>query len=187
MEKKKLSYDELIKVLREREAQDAIFGEAADKIEQLQRAYMRAFERARKNRMRWIEYPECLGWDGAYSEDHIVCSSCGAVFNIMDNEADRFNCCPVCGAVDSGDYIVSRCIGKRKYESFIEWGEDGKAVIGDCEYAMLFQFRTKAMEIAETLNKDYGENGEWKVYDVSHEACSKAKKLLDAIFAENEK
>ena len=25
---------------------------------------------------RWITYPECLGYDGAYHDEHIVCSAC---------------------------------------------------------------------------------------------------------------
>lgn len=47
---------------------------------------------------RWIEYPLCLGYVGAYSEDHIVCSNCKSVWNIIDNEAERFEYCPNCGA-----------------------------------------------------------------------------------------
>ena len=47
---------------------------------------------------RWICYPECLGYDGAYCDEHIVCSSCKSVWNIIDNDADRFDFCPSCGA-----------------------------------------------------------------------------------------
>lgn len=52
---------------------------------------------------RWVEYPECLKYDGAYSEDHIVCSVCGDVWSIMDNDADRFDYCPHCGSRMDGD------------------------------------------------------------------------------------
>lgn len=47
---------------------------------------------------RWINYPECLGYDGAYTDEHIVCSACHSVWNIIDNDADRFDFCPNCGA-----------------------------------------------------------------------------------------
>lgn len=52
---------------------------------------------------RWIEYPECLGYEEAYSEDHIVCSACGMVFNLLDNCTETFNFCPNCGARMDGD------------------------------------------------------------------------------------
>lgn len=47
---------------------------------------------------RWIEYPLCLGYVGAYSEDHIVCSNCKSVWSIIDNDTERFKYCPHCGA-----------------------------------------------------------------------------------------
>ena len=47
---------------------------------------------------RWIDYPECLAYDGAYSEDHIVCSECHHVWDIIDNETYEFTFCPNCGA-----------------------------------------------------------------------------------------
>ena len=46
----------------------------------------------------WIEYPECLAYAGALDSNYIVCSECGAPFNIMENDAERFDFCPVCGA-----------------------------------------------------------------------------------------
>ena len=46
----------------------------------------------------WIEYPECLGYDGAYSDDHIVCSNCKSVWSVLDNDTERFDYCPACGA-----------------------------------------------------------------------------------------
>lgn len=47
---------------------------------------------------RWITYPECLGYDGAYHDEHIVCSACHSVWNIIDNDTERFDHCPACGA-----------------------------------------------------------------------------------------
>lgn len=46
----------------------------------------------------WIEYPECLAYDGAYSDSHIVCSACKHVFSTMDNCTEEFDYCPHCGA-----------------------------------------------------------------------------------------
>ena len=46
----------------------------------------------------WIGYPECLKYTNAYSDDHIVCSVCEECFSIMDNDCERFNFCPNCGA-----------------------------------------------------------------------------------------
>ena len=47
---------------------------------------------------KWIAYPACLAYDGAYIETHIVCSECGHVWDIMDNDTETFNYCPNCGA-----------------------------------------------------------------------------------------
>ena len=52
---------------------------------------------------RWIEYPECLRYENAFSSDHIVCSCCEAVFNVLDNCTECFVCCPNCGAVMDGE------------------------------------------------------------------------------------
>lgn len=46
----------------------------------------------------WVEYPYCLCYEGALTEDDIACSSCGAVFNVIDNCTETFNYCPNCGA-----------------------------------------------------------------------------------------
>lgn len=52
---------------------------------------------------RWINYPECLGYEGAYHDEHIVCSACHSVWNIIDNDAERFDYCPNCGAKMDGE------------------------------------------------------------------------------------
>lgn len=46
----------------------------------------------------WVEYPYCLCYEGALTEDDIACSSCGAVFNVIDNCTETFKYCPNCGA-----------------------------------------------------------------------------------------
>ncbi len=52
----------------------------------------------------WIEYPDCLQYEGAYSDDDIVCSNCHHVFNILDNCTEEFDFCPHCGADMRGDH-----------------------------------------------------------------------------------
>ena len=52
---------------------------------------------------RWIDYPECLGYEGALCDDHIVCSNCKAVWNIIDNDTEYFDYCPSCGARMDGE------------------------------------------------------------------------------------
>ena len=47
---------------------------------------------------KWIEFPDSLQYDGAYSDDHIVCSECHHVFSILDNCTEEWKCCPNCGA-----------------------------------------------------------------------------------------
>lgn len=46
----------------------------------------------------WVEYPYCLCYEGALTEEDIACSSCGAVFNVIDNCTETFKYCPNCGA-----------------------------------------------------------------------------------------
>mgnify|MGYP006988901569 CR=1 FL=1 len=53
----------------------------------------------------WIDYPECLQYDGAFSDDHHVCSKCSAVFNHMDNCMEDWKCCPNCGARMEGTNV----------------------------------------------------------------------------------
>ena len=51
----------------------------------------------------WIEYPDCLGYEDAYSDDHIVCSVCGHVYSICNNCTEEFDFCPHCGADMRGE------------------------------------------------------------------------------------
>ena len=51
----------------------------------------------------WIEYPDCLRYEGAYADDQIVCSACHHVFSIMDNCTEEFDFCPHCGADMRGE------------------------------------------------------------------------------------
>ncbi len=51
-----------------------------------------------RNKGEWIEYPECLAYEGAYTDTDIVCSACHHVFNIIDNCTEEFDFCPHCGA-----------------------------------------------------------------------------------------
>lgn len=79
----------------------------------LERAYWTGYEEAMKKRDvrpvvrgRWVGYPECLKYMNAYSDDHIVCSACEECFSILDNDCERFNFCPNCGAYMRGDNDV---------------------------------------------------------------------------------
>lgn len=56
-------------------------------------------------RGRWITYPESLAYEGAYSEDHIVCSECESVWSIMDNDTETFSYCPKCGTRMEEDHV----------------------------------------------------------------------------------
>ena len=46
----------------------------------------------------WIGFPDCLVYTNALAHEDIACSACGEVFNILDNDTERFNFCPHCGA-----------------------------------------------------------------------------------------
>ena len=65
---------------------------------ELQNAAQEAAELLKEQEAEWIEYPECLGYDGANCDSHIVCSACKHVFSIMDNCTEEFDYCPHCGA-----------------------------------------------------------------------------------------
>ena len=49
-------------------------------------------------RGRWIEYPEVMKLTDALNDEYIGCSVCENVWNMMDNDVERFNYCPNCGA-----------------------------------------------------------------------------------------
>lgn len=59
-------------------------------------------ELLKEQEAKWVEYPACLAYDGAYSDSHIVCSACEHVFDIMDNCTEEFDYCPHCGAKMGG-------------------------------------------------------------------------------------
>ena len=46
----------------------------------------------------WVEYPEVFAFKNAFNKDVIGCSRCEEVFSIYDNDVDRFEYCPNCGA-----------------------------------------------------------------------------------------
>lgn len=47
---------------------------------------------------RWIDFPECLAYEGALDEEYFVCSECHHVWNTVDNCAETFRYCPNCGS-----------------------------------------------------------------------------------------
>ena len=54
-------------------------------------------------RGRWVEYPECLKYEEAYLEEHIVCSACGKIFDLTQDSVESFDYCPHCGAKMDGE------------------------------------------------------------------------------------
>lgn len=51
---------------------------------------------------RWIDFPECLEYEGALDEEYFVCSECHHVWNTIDNCAETFRYCPNCGSKNEG-------------------------------------------------------------------------------------
>ena len=50
---------------------------------------------------KWIEYTEAFGFGGL--QEHIVCSECLEVFYLVNNDTEKFNYCPWCGARMDGE------------------------------------------------------------------------------------
>lgn len=51
----------------------------------------------------WVGYPESFKYEHVYDRDAIVCPFCEEPWNIVDNDTERFNCCPNCGADMKGE------------------------------------------------------------------------------------
>jgi hypothetical protein len=78
-----------------------------------------------------------------------------------------------------GSWMVYKPGDKPKeFWNFVEW-RHGKPIIGQTD-GMVFAYDGMAQYVAEKLGDG------WKVIDVSPEACYKAKKLLAAIFREDD-
>ena len=79
-----------------------------------------------------------------------------------------------------GDFLVIKVEGKKDISYFAEWIEKGKAgITKDARQAMHFDYESKAEEIAERLGEG------WRVFDNSSEDYEYHKRLLDAIFGED--
>lgn len=50
----------------------------------------------------WVEYPVVPLMADASDDEYIGCSECGAVWDIICNETERFVFCPKCGAYMRG-------------------------------------------------------------------------------------
>ena len=59
--------------------------------------YRKCYEESMKHG-RWIDFPECLEYEGALDEEYFVCSECHHVWNTIDNCAETFRYCPNCGS-----------------------------------------------------------------------------------------
>lgn len=77
-----------------------------------------------------------------------------------------------------GSYMVYKAVGPRDYWYFREW-ENKLPVIGKSG-GMIFTYKGMAEHVAELLGEG------WYCIDVSPEECYKAKKLLAAIFRDDE-
>ena len=78
-----------------------------------------------------------------------------------------------------GDFMVIHKIGNKQYEAFVEW-RDKQAVIGKLDEGMVFSYEGMAEHVAEMLGDG------WEVFDASPEAHARVKRLMDAIFREDE-
>lgn len=78
-----------------------------------------------------------------------------------------------------GDFVVISGTKKEDLRGFIKW-EDGKAVIGKVNECLIFDFESKAEEIAEQLGEG------WRVMDISPEEHERTQRLLRAIFSPSE-
>lgn len=55
---------------------------------------------------RWIEFPEVLAIDDTLENGYIGCSVCKDVWNMRDNDTERYDYCPNCGArMDGGKNV----------------------------------------------------------------------------------
>ena len=67
------------------------------------------------------------------------------------------------------------------HEAFHSW-KDGKPVVCDMKDALIFNYKSKAKEVAERLKEFFGDD--WIVMDISDEAYEDRERLLKAIFKE---
>ncbi|MBQ6756494.1 MAG: hypothetical protein IJP43_06085 [Oscillospiraceae bacterium] len=51
-----------------------------------------------RKRGEWVGYPESFKFEHIYDRDAIVCPFCEVSWNFVDNDTERFNFCPNCGA-----------------------------------------------------------------------------------------
>jgi len=82
---------------------DVVDRESYESMERTVQKITDAIAKTEQKHGKWIEYPECLQYDNAYSDDHIVCSECCHVWSLLDNCTETFNYCPNCGAKMDGD------------------------------------------------------------------------------------
>lgn len=75
-----------------------------------------------------------------------------------------------------GDFMVIRSNGDKTYAAFVGWNH-GDPIFGSLGEGMVFDYESMAQGIAEELGDG------WEVFDASHEAADRYKKLLNALFS----
>ena len=85
-----------------------------------------------------------------------------------------------------GDFTVCARVGEHDMLFFSKWEDDKPIITRFASRAMYFDYESKAKEIAEWLNENVKTKKGWRVVDVSAEEYEDNKRLLNAIFREDE-
>lgn len=86
-----------------------------------------------------------------------------------------------------GDFVVARRAADptvRKLDFFSKWEDKFKPVIGDSKDALWFSYESMAENIADRLNELLPDG--WRVYDMSEQEAERNKRLLEAIFSDDD-
>ena len=78
-----------------------------------------------------------------------------------------------------GDFMVIRSNGDKTYTAFVGWNH-GDPVFGSLGDGMVFDYESMARGVAEELGDG------WEVFDASREAADRYKKLINALFSEDD-
>lgn len=85
-----------------------------------------------------------------------------------------------------GDFMVVNRVGKHDMLFFAKREDDKPLITRYAPRGMHFDYESKAKEIAEWMNENVKTKTEWRAVDVSAEEYEDNKRLLSAIFGEDE-